>query len=93
MNDHILKAAKEAGGTTYTNRHYPGATACAFGPEALERFYNLAYLAGMGLSAEICDSLQDIPATEPRHCAEDIRIRAEGICANAKTRTATNKEL
>lgn len=24
--------------------------------------------------AEICDNLQDIPATEPRHCAEDIRI-------------------
>lgn len=24
--------------------------------------------------AGICDALQDIPATEPRHCAEDIRI-------------------
>jgi hypothetical protein len=23
--------------------------------------------------ANICDDLQDIPATEPRHCAEDIR--------------------
>ena len=24
--------------------------------------------------ARICDALQNIPATEPRHCAEDIRI-------------------
>jgi transcriptional regulator of NAD metabolism len=24
--------------------------------------------------ANICDDLQNIPATEPRHCAEDIRI-------------------
>jgi hypothetical protein len=24
--------------------------------------------------ANICDDLQGIPATEPRHCAEDIRI-------------------
>lgn len=25
--------------------------------------------------ASICDELQEVPATEPRHCAEDIRIR------------------
>ncbi len=25
-------------------------------------------------AAEHCDKLQGIPATEPRHCAEDIRI-------------------
>lgn len=24
--------------------------------------------------AQVCDNLQDVPATEPRHCAEDIRI-------------------
>ncbi len=24
--------------------------------------------------ATICDALQDYPSTEPRHCAEDIRI-------------------
>ena len=27
--------------------------------------------------AKLCDSYQDIPATEPRHCAEDIRARGE----------------
>jgi hypothetical protein len=25
--------------------------------------------------AKVCDELQDIPATEPHHCAEDIRAR------------------
>jgi len=28
--------------------------------------------------AKVCDELQDIPATEPRHCAEDIRARSGG---------------
>ena len=27
--------------------------------------------------AKVCDELQDIPATEPHHCAEDIRARGE----------------
>lgn len=56
MTDHI-KAAKAAGGTTYTNRYYPGETACAFGPEALERFYTLAYRAGMEMAADLCSHL------------------------------------
>ena len=25
--------------------------------------------------ALLCDNLQDVPATEPRHCAQDIRAR------------------
>ena len=74
--DKITEAAKAAGGTTYTNRHYPGETAAAFGPEALKEFYEAAYRQGLEDAAAICDGLQDIPATEPRHCAQDIRIRA-----------------
>jgi len=27
--------------------------------------------------AKVCDELQDVPATEPRHCAEDIRARGK----------------
>lgn len=27
--------------------------------------------------AKVCDELQDVPATEPHHCAEDIRARGE----------------
>ena len=58
MTEHIIKAAKEAGGTTYTNRHHDG-TACAFGPEALERFWAIAYAAGMERAAEIAEAEQD----------------------------------
>jgi uncharacterized protein Yka (UPF0111/DUF47 family) len=27
--------------------------------------------------AKVCDELQDVPATEPHHCAEDIRARGQ----------------
>jgi len=27
--------------------------------------------------AKVCDELQDIPATEPHHCADDIRARGQ----------------
>ena len=27
--------------------------------------------------AKVCDELQDVPATEPRHCAQDIRLRGQ----------------
>ena len=37
----IIRMAREAGGTAYVNRHYPGETAMAFGPQALERFAQL----------------------------------------------------
>ena len=55
MTDHIIKAAKEAGGTTYTNRHHDG-TACAFGPEALACFYAIAYRAGLEDAAKVCET-------------------------------------
>lgn len=64
INDHIIEAAKAAGGTTYTNRHYPDAPACAFGPEALERFYAIAYRQGMERAAEIAEDQQDLAEQE-----------------------------
>ena len=27
--------------------------------------------------AKVCDELQEVPATEPRHCAQDIRARGQ----------------
>jgi hypothetical protein len=36
--DEALKLAKECGATTYTNRHYPDATAVTFSPLAWENF-------------------------------------------------------
>lgn len=54
MDDKIIKAAKEAGGTTYTNRHHDG-TACAFGPEALERFYAIVRAEALEDAAALFD--------------------------------------
>ena len=78
MTDHIIKAAKAAGGTTYTNRHYPDAPAAAFGPEALERFYAIACRQGLEDAAEICDKgagamLHAFKREGAARCAESIR--------------------
>lgn len=52
MTDKIIAAARAAGGTTYTNRHHNG-TACAFGPEALARFYAIARAEALEDAANI----------------------------------------
>jgi hypothetical protein len=36
--DDIIRMAREAGATPYTNRHYPDRTTHTFGPEQLARF-------------------------------------------------------
>jgi hypothetical protein len=43
--DEALKLAKECGATTYTNRHYPDATAVTFSPLAWENFCEQALSA------------------------------------------------
>ena len=43
--DEALKLAKECGATTYTNRHYPDATAVTFSPLAREAFCEQALAA------------------------------------------------
>jgi hypothetical protein len=44
---------------------------------ALERFAKLVAAKEREACAKVCDELQDVPATEPHHCAEDIRARGE----------------
>jgi hypothetical protein len=39
--------------------------------------YNAFASAEREACAKVCDELQDVPATEPHHCAEDIRARGE----------------
>jgi hypothetical protein len=41
-----------------------------YGEGDLEKFAELIVRE----CAQVCINLQDIPATEPRHCAEDIKI-------------------
>jgi hypothetical protein len=43
----------------------------------LESFAKLVAAKEREACAKVCDELQDIPATEPHHCAEDIRARGE----------------
>lgn len=86
MTDHIIKAAKAAGGTTYTNRHYPDAQAAAFGPEALRDFYAIAFRAGMERAAEIADWVPDVGHFG--QCA--AAIRAEAHAQNQTEGRATN---
>jgi hypothetical protein len=45
--------------------------------KAFEAFARLVAAKEREACAKVCDELQDIPATEPHHCAEDIRARGE----------------
>ncbi len=45
----------------------------------LERFAAMVATHEREECAKLCDKLQSIPATEPRHCAEDIRARSEKL--------------
>jgi hypothetical protein len=45
--------------------------------EALIEFAKLIAAKEREACAKVCDELQDVPATEPHHCAEDIRARGE----------------
>ena len=79
MTNKIIEAAKAAGGTTYTNRHFPGETACAFGPEALARFYAIVRAEALEDAAKVCDELQTEGECQERasYCAEAIRALKE----------------
>ena len=57
MTNKIIESAKAAGGTTYTNRHYPDAPAAAFGPEALRDFYALAYRQALEDAAKVATQI------------------------------------
>jgi uncharacterized membrane protein len=43
--------------------------------QVIETFAKLVAAKEREECAKVCDELQDVPATEPRHCAEDIRAR------------------
>jgi hypothetical protein len=45
--------------------------------KAFEGFAKLVAAKEREACAKVCDELQDVPATEPHHCAEDIRARGE----------------
>ena len=62
----IIRMAQAAGINTH---HFD------VGTKELERFAALVAAHEREACAKVCDELQDVPATEPHHCPEDIRAR------------------
>jgi hypothetical protein len=66
IQDDVIEMAKQAGFDVASDEwHW------------LEAFAKLVAAKEREACAKVCDELQDIPATEPHHCAEDIRARGE----------------
>ena len=71
MNQDQIKAlAKQAGGTPYVNRHYPGETAVAFGPVALTEFVRLVRAEVLDEAAAACTAI----AVAPSNCVLGVAI-------------------
>jgi Skp family chaperone for outer membrane proteins len=71
--DEIIEMARQAGFVEY---ELDDGTTNAF-DKRYEAFAKLVAAKEREACAKVCDELQDIPATEPHHCAEDIRARGE----------------
>jgi hypothetical protein len=69
--DEIIEMAKQ------THLPYFWETGVPCNLSGLEEFAKLVAAKEREACAKVCDELQDVPATEPRHCAEDIRARGE----------------
>ena len=80
MTKDALKLAKECGATTYTNRHYPEATAVTFSPLAWETFCEKAF-AKLSLpdvlTQEYGDSAQYVEGWNECREATIKRLKAE----------------
>lgn len=67
--DDIIKLAREAQGTPYVNRHYPGVTSFGFSETALERFANLVAAA----EREACAGLLESRKTNANSLIDAVR--------------------
>ena len=74
--DEIIKLAREAEGTPYVNRHYPGVTSFGFNETTLLAFANLVAAHEREACAKVCDEFQarDV-GMQPAECAGAIRAR------------------
>ena len=73
----IIKLAREAEGTPYVNRHYPGLTSFGFNETTLAAFAKLVAEAEREACAKVCDEFQarDV-GMQPAECAGAIRARS-----------------
>ena len=68
MSD-LIALAKQAGATTYTNRHFADRTVCAFLPEKLQAFADLIRQDEREVCASLCAAVQyhDIVGAHPEY--------------------------
>ena len=75
----LVALAKQAGGVSYTSRHFPDSTYSAFRPEALQAFADLIAAREREACAVECEDLANAGAETWRYprrdCAEAIRAR------------------
>ena len=76
--DEIIEMAEQAGMTQDGDMWFSfGKGDMDVEHEHLVAFAKLVAAKEREACAKVCDELQDVPATEPHHCAEDIRARGE----------------
>lgn len=69
----IIRMARDAQATPYTNRHFPDRPFHTFSPEQLERFATLVAAAEREACAQVCDHYDSWGAIPS--CAAAIRAR------------------
>ena len=75
--DDIIKLAREAEGTPYVNRHYPGLTSFGFNETTLAAFAKLVAEAEREACAKVCEQLTMQQEVDVRdECAAAIRARS-----------------
>ena len=73
--DDITKLARQAEGTPYVNRHYPGVTSFGFNETTLLTFANLVAAHEREACAAICEQEEELRDHTPFDCALRIRAR------------------
>ena len=75
--DEIIEMARQAGALQIGFNTFSMQHEYSMFSKELEAFAKLVAAKEREACAKMCDEYQDIPATEPRHCAQDIRARGE----------------
>jgi hypothetical protein len=76
--DDIIRMAREAQGTPYVNRHYPGLTSFGFNETTLAVFAKLVAAAEREACAEVAEEYATGESRDySENIAEEIRARGE----------------
>ena len=83
--DDIIRMAREAGATPYTNRHYPDLPYHTFNPEQLERFVALVAAAEREACAKVCEDMRPTEREFDPRFFTACTLNANAIRARGKT--------